>query len=109
MNGNLRIRSIVKQSRRIVECAELPATARAVVSAVLSGQRVTRRHARAGARRTAHATAAAKFAPRDFIGLALENETFLAGQTGALLLFVVGFCCRGPNELDRCPQLHCAE
>ena len=39
----------------------------------------------------------------------MGHEKFLAGETGALLLFVVGFCRGGPDELDGRPQLHRAK
>ena len=34
------------------------------------------------------------------------DEKFLAGKTGGLFLFVVGFYRGGTDELDRRPQLH---
>jgi len=39
----------------------------------------------------------------------MRHEKFLAGETGALLLFVVGFCRGGPDKLDGRPQLHRAK
>jgi len=37
------------------------------------------------------------------------HEEFLAGETGTVLIFVVGLCRGGPNQLDWCAQLHSAQ
>ncbi len=36
-------------------------------------------------------------------------ETFLAGETGTVVVFVVRLCCGRPNQLDWCAQLRSAQ
>jgi hypothetical protein len=36
-------------------------------------------------------------------------EIVLAGETGAILVLMVGLCCRRPDQLDRRAQLRCAK
>src|SRR5205823_15093997 len=52
---------------------------------------------------------AGKFAPHKLIGLVSAYEKFLARETGAILIFVVGLCRGRPNQLDRRTQLLCAK
>src|SRR5436190_1107012 len=41
--------------------------------------------------------------------LRYPNEKFLARETGTIVVFMVGLCRGGPDQLDWCAQLRCAQ
>jgi hypothetical protein len=45
----------------------------------------------------------------DKLVLRYTHEEFLARETGTVVVFVVGLCRGGPNQLDWCAQLRSAQ
>ena len=50
-----------------------------------------------------------RFARNDEPVLRYPNEKFLARETGTIVVFMVGLCRGGPDQLDWCAQLRCAQ
>ena len=50
-----------------------------------------------------------RFARDDKPVLRYPDEEFLARETGTIVVFMVGLCRGGPDQLDWCAQLHRAQ
>jgi len=68
-----------------------------------------RRHTRDDALRTSARYSKDYVCPARVGWISFLGEKFLARETGTIVVFVVGLCRRGTNQLDRCAQLHRAQ